>query len=122
MSSFALDLVRAGLTRAKWLVGPEGKYLESLYAYSRNNKIKINQSEIFRYVGYILLNLDDGHMPEAEVWIQKAIEAGQRNQMLFHLGKDCALYAQWHKRNGDRSSARENLGKAIKILGARIFP
>jgi hypothetical protein len=30
-------------------------------------------------------------MSEAERWIQKAVEADQRNRMMFHLGKDYAL-------------------------------
>ena len=63
-----------------------------------------------------MLNIDDQHMSEAEHWIEKAIEADQRNRMMFHLGRDYALYADWFKRNGDRSMAQENLGKAIEIL------
>jgi phage tail tape-measure protein len=67
-------------------------------------------------IGHILMNIDDDHMSEAENWIQKAIEADQRNGMNFNLGNDYALYAEWFKRKGDRSKARENLGKAIGIL------
>jgi hypothetical protein len=44
------------------------------------------------------------------------IEADQRNRMIFHLGKDYALYADLFKRKGDRSRAQENLGKAIEIF------
>jgi uncharacterized phosphosugar-binding protein len=62
------------------------------------------------------LNIDDQHISEAEHWIQKAIESDQRNQMMFHLGKDYALYAELFKRKGDRLKAQENLGKAIEIL------
>jgi hypothetical protein len=36
--------------------------------------------------------------------------------MMFHLGKDYALYADLFKRKGDRLKAQENLGKAIEIL------
>ena len=62
------------------------------------------------------MNIDDRHMPEAEKWIQKAIEADQRNGMRFYLGKDYALYAELFKRKGDRLKAQENLGRAIEIL------
>ena len=55
-------------------------------------------------------------MSEAGNWIQKAIEADQRNRMMFHLGKDYAVYADLFKRKGDRLKAQENLGKAIEIL------
>jgi hypothetical protein len=36
--------------------------------------------------------------------------------MMFHLGKDYAVYSDLFKRRDDRSKARENLGKAIEIL------
>jgi hypothetical protein len=90
--------------------------LESLYAHSRNNKIKVAEGWIQRYIGEILLHIDDQHLSESEHWIQKAIEADQRNRMMFHLGKDYALYADFFKRKGERLKARENLGKAIEIF------
>jgi hypothetical protein len=90
--------------------------LESLYAHSRNNKIKTIEGENSKYIGEILLNIDDQHISEAEHWIQKAIEADQRNRMMFHLGKDYALYADLFKRKGNRLKAQENLGKGIEIL------
>ena len=62
------------------------------------------------------MNIDDQHISEAEHWIQKAIEADQRNGMRSCLGSDYALYAEFFKRKGDRLRARENLGKAIEIL------
>ena len=55
-------------------------------------------------------------MPEAEEWIQKAIEADQRNGMMSELGSAYDLYAEFHRHIGDRLKARENLGKAIEIL------
>jgi tetratricopeptide (TPR) repeat protein len=90
--------------------------LESLYTHSRNNKIKAGEGWISKFIGEILLNIDDQHMCEAENWIQKAIEADQRNGMRFRLGNDYALYAEFFKRKGDRLKARENLGRAIEIL------
>jgi tetratricopeptide (TPR) repeat protein len=78
--------------------------------------VKILEGWIQRYIGEILLNIDDEHISEAEQWIQKAIEADQRNGMMFHLGKDYALYADLFRRKGDRSKAQDNLGKAIRIL------
>ena len=46
-----------------------------------------------RYIGEILLNIDDQHMTEAEDWIKKAIEADTRNGTMWFLGRDYALYA-----------------------------
>jgi hypothetical protein len=44
-------------------------------------------------------------MPEAEEYIQKAIDSDQRNGMKFHLGNDYALYAEFFKRKRDRLKA-----------------
>jgi hypothetical protein len=69
-----------------------------------------------RYIGEILLNLDDKNMSEASQWIEKAIEADTKNEAKLHLGKDYALYAEFFKRKGDRSRAGEKLGQAIDVL------
>ena len=103
-------------TRSKVMNKEKDVNLESLYAHSRNNKVKVAEGGIQRYIGEILLNIDDQHISDAEHWIQKAIEADQRNRMMFHLGKDYALYADLFKRKGDRLKAQENLGKAIEIF------
>ena len=110
------NLAKVGLVRSKVLNKEKDVNLESLYAHSRNNRWKIVEGWIQRYIGEILLNIDDQHLSEAEHWIQNAIEADQRNRMMFHLGKDFALYAELFKRKGDRLKAQENLGKAIEIL------
>jgi len=103
-------------TRSKVKNKEKDVNLESLYAHSRNNKVKVAEGWIQRYIGEILLNIDDQHISDAEHWIQKAIEADQRNRMMFHLAKDYALYAELFKRKGDRLKAQENLGKAIEIF------
>jgi hypothetical protein len=90
--------------------------LETLYAHCRNSKVKTAEGWIQGYIGEILLNIDDQHLSEAEHWIQKAIEADQKNRMMFHLGIDYTLNAELYKRKSDRLKARENLGKAIEIL------
>jgi tetratricopeptide (TPR) repeat protein len=107
---------KVALTRSKVMNREKGVDLESLYTRSRNNKVKVAEGWIQRYIGEILLNIDDQHIPEAEHWIQNAIEADQRNRMMFHLGRDYALYADLFKRKSDRLKVRENLGKAIEIL------
>jgi tetratricopeptide (TPR) repeat protein len=111
-----VGLGKVGLARSKVMNGEKDVNLESLYAHSRNNKVKVIEGWIQRHIGEILLNIDDQHIPEAENWIQKAIEADQRNRMMFLLGKDYALYADLFRRKGDRLKAQENLGKAIEIF------
>jgi class 3 adenylate cyclase/tetratricopeptide (TPR) repeat protein len=110
------NLARVGLARSKVMNKEKEVDLESLYAYSRNYKLKVYESWFQRYIGEILLNIDNQHLSEAELWIQNAIEADQRNRMMFHLGKDYVLYADLFKRKGDRPKARENLGKAMEIF------
>jgi len=107
---------KIGAARLKVMNREQNVDLNNLHALAENNKVKSLESWTSRYMGEILLNIDDQHMLEAEHWIQKAIEADQRNSMRFHLGNDCALYAELFKRKGDRLKAQENLGKAIEIL------
>jgi len=90
--------------------------LESLYAHSRNNRVKVIEGYMSRYIGEILLNIDEQHISEAVHWIQKAIEVDQKNRMMFNLGRDYLLFADLFKRKGDRLKAQENLGKAIEIF------
>jgi len=111
-----VNLGKVGLARSKVMNKEKDVNLEPLYAYSQNIKLKIIEGWIKRYIGEILLNIDDQHISEAEHWIQKAIEADLKNRMMFLLGRDYALYAELFKRKGDRLKARENLGKAIEIL------
>jgi tetratricopeptide (TPR) repeat protein len=90
--------------------------LESLYAHSSNNKVKVTEGWIQKYMGEILLNIDNQHLSEAEHWIQRAIEADQRNRMMFYLGGDHAVYADWFKKKGDLLGAKEQLTRAIDIF------
>jgi tetratricopeptide (TPR) repeat protein len=78
--------------------------------------VKAVQGRIQRYIGDILLNIDDQHIPEAEQWIQKAIETDQENRTIFYLATDYALYADLFRRKGDRLKAQENLSKALEIF------
>jgi uncharacterized phosphosugar-binding protein len=89
--------------------------LTSLYTHSQNNKVKILEGWFQRYIGEILLNIDDQHISEAEHWILKAIESDKRNRMIFHMGQDYTLYAELCNRKGDQSKVKENLHKAIEI-------
>jgi len=107
---------KVALARSRGMNKEKDMDLESLYAHSRNNKEKVAEGLFQRYIGEILFNIDNQHLSEAEHWILKAIEADLKNRMMFHLGKDYALYADLFKRKGDRLKAQENLGKAIEIL------
>ena len=111
-----ISLSKILLARANVMNNDKAINLDALYEYAEQNKVKYQEGHMARGIGHILMNIDDDHIIESEHWIQKAIEASQRNGMMFHLGKDYALYADLFKRKGDRLKTRENLGKAIEIF------
>jgi hypothetical protein len=61
------------------------------------------------------LNIHVQHFPEAQHWIEEAMEADQRNGMRWHLARDIAVYAELFKRKGDAFKAKEQLGRAIDL-------
>ena len=111
-----INLCKLGLAKAKVMKNEKDVDLEPLYRYEDENKVKLYEGWMQRYMGEIFLNIDDQHMNEAEEWIKKAIEADKKNGMMWHLGRDYALYTELFKRKGDQSKAKENLNKAIEIL------
>jgi len=68
------------------------------------------------HIAKILLNIDGQHISEAEDWIKRSIEINQKYGIMGYLAQDYALYAEWFKRKGDPSKAKENLIKAIEIF------
>jgi tetratricopeptide (TPR) repeat protein len=90
--------------------------LHGLFEYFENNKLKFCEGMVARNIGDILLQVDDEHMADAEVWIRKAIEADKRNGTRWYLATDHALYADWFKKKGDLSSGKEQLTRAIEIF------
>jgi class 3 adenylate cyclase/tetratricopeptide (TPR) repeat protein len=106
---------RMALEKAKALGGEKNADLDRVYRHVRDNRIKIFEGWTRRYLAEILMFTDDQHYGEAQHWIEQAIEADRRNQMMFHLGRDYAVYAEFFKRKGDREKTKEQLAKAIDI-------
>ena len=67
-------------------------------------------------MGVIFLNIDDARMDVADVWIKKAIEKDGHYRMPWYLAKDYALYAEFFRKKGDLSQAKEKLQTAIAIF------
>ena len=111
-----MTLMKIGVEMAKVLNSEKDIHFESLYSYVHENKVKMFEGYKLRYIGELLLNIDDQHLSEAEDWIKKAIKTHKRDGMMWHLGRNYALYAELFKRKGDQSKAKENLNKAIDIL------
>jgi len=111
-----IKLLRVAIARARALNNEQLSDLSDLLQCCNESKQKTVEGLMARYIAEILLNIDNQHMSEAEVWILKAIEAEKRNGMMWHLGKDYALCSELFRRKGDHIKARENLRKAIDIL------
>ncbi len=109
-------LNRIALLRAKVLSGDKDINLELMYRYVRENKVRIYEGCMARYIGDILLHLDESFSTEAEEWIGKAIDADNRNGMSCDLGRDYALCGEFFKKKGQSSKAKEFLEKAIEIF------
>ena len=110
-----LTLCKTGLALANIMNGEQRVDLESMCRDAIKSKVKLFEGWIRRYLGEIFLNIDGQHFPEAQHWIEEAIEADERNGMRWHLARDIAVYAELFKRKGDTEKAKDQLGKAIDI-------
>jgi len=90
--------------------------INELHRLYNTNNFKFPEGWMARLISEILLNIDDQHISEAEEWINKAIEAHNRNGIRWHLAADYAVYGDLLKRKADQSGAKENLTKAIGIF------
>ncbi|MFC1896373.1 AAA family ATPase, partial [Thermodesulfobacteriota bacterium] len=107
---------RIGGSKAMVMNNEKDIDLKALYDDVAKNKLRSYDGAMKRDIGEVLLNIDDGHLSEAEDWIKKAIDADTSNGLGWQLGRDYALYSELLKRKGDGTRARENLTKAIDIL------
>ena len=110
------SLAKVGLARSKISNKQTDVDIESLYVHARNSNIKANEGLIRKNIGEILLNMDDEHLSYAKYWIEQAIDADQRNRMMFHLGQDHAIYADFFKKKDNKLGAKEQLTRAIDIF------
>ena len=80
--------VKIGVEMARVMMNEGGVDLEQLYGYVYENKVKALETWKMRYIGEILLNIDDKRLLEAEDWIKKAIETHKQNRMTWYLAGD----------------------------------
>jgi class 3 adenylate cyclase/tetratricopeptide (TPR) repeat protein len=111
-----IKLLQTCLVRAKVLRHDRDIELSELFACYQYNKLTYCEGWIARNIGDILLNMDDDHLSDAEVWLQKAIEADTRNGVKWQVATDHAFYADWFKKKGDSQGAKEQLTKAIDLF------
>jgi class 3 adenylate cyclase/tetratricopeptide (TPR) repeat protein len=107
---------KMALARARVMNNEKDIDLESIYRYENENKMKLYDGMMARYISEILLHIDDQQASQAEGWIKKAIETDKKNGTIWSLGRDYAHYAELLKRKGDHLKAKENLSKAIETF------
>jgi tetratricopeptide (TPR) repeat protein len=110
-----INLCKLALLRANLMMNTNID-LESMYALSNEIKFQVFKSDAQRYIGEILLIVDDSFLSEAEDWIKRSIEFDKRNGMMFYLGRDYVIYSELFKRKNDLPKAKENLTRTIEIF------
>jgi len=111
-----LNMNQVAFARANAKIDKKSINLSFLNSYAAENKLKMLDGKINRYISEIYLQYDTERMDEAEKWIKQAIKADSKNGMSWHLGQDHAIYAKLCNRKSDLSKAQENLVKAIEIF------
>ena len=107
---------KVAIVRSKVLSNDKNINLVEVFEYYRNINPRVGKGWAARYIGEILLNIDDKYRSEAQDWFKKAIEADKRNGTMWSLGADYASYAELFKRRGDLERAKKKLNKAIEIF------
>jgi len=102
-----MNLYKLGIERARVMKHAKVYDLKGLHKFSDENKLRIHESLMARYIGEILLNVGDQNLNIVETWIKKPIEAANRNGMMWQLASDYAVYGKLFKRKGDISKARK---------------
>ena len=110
------NLAKIGLARAKVMDNEKDINLETLFAYSTKNRMMAYEGFYKKWISELLSQMDGQHLPEAESWINQAIEADKRNGTNLNLARDYLSYADLLIKKGDRQKAKENLGKAIETF------
>ena len=114
--SFWVNMWKVSIVRSKVLSNEKNINLVEVFEYYRNINPRAGKGWAARYIGEILLNIDDQYRSEAEDWFKKAIEADKRNGTMWSLGADYASYAELFKQRGDLERAKQKLNKAIEIF------
>ena len=110
------NLAQLGLERLKVIYNGRNIDLKTVFAYSKNNRLKALEGCFKNWTSEILRQMDDRGLLEAEAWITRAIEADKLNGTNWLLAKDYLSYADLLTKKGDRQKAQGNLGKAIETF------
>lgn len=111
-----LNLIKVATARAKALKGDGPIDLKEVLKSFTQNKNRGFAGWIAQYISEILLHLNGELLPQAQEWVEKAIELDDQNGMRLLLGRDYVLAARICQRSGNAERSRERLGQAIKIF------
>jgi tetratricopeptide (TPR) repeat protein len=111
-----IRLFQSCLIRTKVLRHDQDIDLSELFACYENYKVTFCKGWTARNIGDVLLNIDNNHLADAEIWFQKAIEDDMKNGFRWQVAMDHACYANWFKKKGDMQGAKEQLTKSIDIF------
>jgi class 3 adenylate cyclase/tetratricopeptide (TPR) repeat protein len=111
-----VNLWKISMARSKALNNETDIKLSDVFKYYEGINFRAFKGWAERYIGEILMNIDDLHLSEAVEWTKKAIETDKQNGTMWFLGCDYALWAELFRRKGDKSKARQNLNTAIEIF------
>ena len=107
---------KLGVAKAQVMMNENDVDINLLHGYVYQNKVKIFDGMMQRYLGEILFNIGGQNLSESEKMITKAIATDRRDGMIFYLAQDYMLLADLLKRKGEKHEAKENLREAINIF------
>ena len=109
-------LNKIALTYSKAMQHEKDINIELLYEYEHENKIKAIEGPMALGISQILLAVDNPDIQKIENWVQKAINANQKNGQTWNLGKNYVFSAEFFKQRNKNLEAKENLSRAINMF------
>jgi tetratricopeptide (TPR) repeat protein len=110
----SVNLNTVALARARVAEGAPDIDLEQICRYAGENRVKVYEGAIARYIAEICLKA--GEVTRAAGWIETAIETDERNHMRCDQGWDHALHAECLRAADRPEEASASLQKAISIF------
>jgi len=110
------NLNRLAFARAKARHGEKDIDLRPFGDYVTANKIRLCEGPMSRYIGEVLLAIDERNAPEAEEWVQKALSADHRNGLMLHMGRDFRFHAELLHRRREKHAALEAMTRSTEIF------
>jgi predicted ATPase/class 3 adenylate cyclase len=111
-------LSRIALARTKVYKSSRVNDLELLCTYARDNKVKLYEGSMARWISEILIKQDDERLHDAEEWISRALSAHGNCRMIWDVGTDHLVHAQIMARKGLTREAAESVHQAKEIFKA----